>query len=612
MKGTTGMPFRGLLPLPQGPWLIFSSSPAGQRGARDRDAAGGRALVFNREEESLLVLFVSLLTLTTFLALYVFRSFDDNRLTSWQWSVSGAQAGYMFFALLAGIVLAYFLSGTTLPRRAAGAVLFAASFAVAAIFWREPEVIIDAGRYFTQAKYLELYGAGYFLAEWGKAVPAWTDLPLIPFLYGLIFKFFGEARIAIQVFTTLLFSGTVVLTYAIGRTLWNETVGVIAGVLLLGMPYLLTQVPLMLVDVPMMFFMTLAVFTTIIALRRGGAVPLALSVAAIVLALLTKYSAWVMISVLPVIFLVFLKERGGVVLGRAAAIAGAAGLLIGAAVLWKYDVFTEQLGLLQNYQAPALGRWGESYVSTFLFQIHPFITLAALFSLAVAVARKDLRYLIVCWLVLLILILDIKRIRYLVPALPMLALMAAYGLRELGGGRIRRYTVSCIVFSALVTSVFGYLPFLTATSAENLKNAGEYLDSIGGENVEVVVLPQPRTSVNPAAAVPILDLFTRKRIVLSGASPEGRRPNSVETSPVRFTWEVKPVYYPDSAAAGGEEVAAIVVISDANGSPLPSPVLQRMAGHRLTKAFEVSDRVFRYKTIVRVYEPPEGTRGHDL
>ena len=38
---------------------------------------------------------------------------------------------------------------------------------------------------------------------------------------------------------------------------------VIAGALLLGIPYLLAQVPLMLVDVPAMFFLTLAVFMTI-------------------------------------------------------------------------------------------------------------------------------------------------------------------------------------------------------------------------------------------------------------------------------------------------------------------------------------------------------------
>ena len=63
---------------------------------------------------------------------------------------------------------------------------------------------------------------------------AWTDMPLVPFLYGLIFKFFGESRLYIQIFTTFFFSMTVVLTYMIGKTLWDEDTGLYGGMLLLG------------------------------------------------------------------------------------------------------------------------------------------------------------------------------------------------------------------------------------------------------------------------------------------------------------------------------------------------------------------------------------------
>ena len=95
-------------------------------------------------------------------------------------------------------------------------------------------------------------------------------MPLLPFLYGLIFRFFGEVRAYIQIFITFLFAMTVVLTYLIGKDLWDEEIGFSAGLLLLGMPYLLTQVPLMLIDVPAMFFLTLSVFTYIRALKHGG------------------------------------------------------------------------------------------------------------------------------------------------------------------------------------------------------------------------------------------------------------------------------------------------------------------------------------------------------
>jgi 4-amino-4-deoxy-L-arabinose transferase-like glycosyltransferase len=278
-----------------------------------------------------------------------------------------------------------------------GSFLFGSSFVVAGIFWGEPEVIVDASRYFVQAKYLELYGIGYFFREWGKDIMAWTDLPLIPLLYGLIFEVFGEARIAIQMFVALLFSATVVLTYLIGKTLWDEAVGIYGGLFLLAMPYLLTQVPLMLVDVPAMFFLTLAVFATIKAVRQGGLWLLVASSVAIMLALLSKYSNWLMLSVVPVVLLSHFESGWKVILRR-----------MGMVMLWKFGVLAEQLALLQSYQLPGLQRWHESFTSTFFFQIHPFITLAALYSIYRAIRRKDPRYAIVGWMLLLLIVLEIK------------------------------------------------------------------------------------------------------------------------------------------------------------------------------------------------------------
>jgi len=60
-------------------------------------------------------------------------------------------------------------------------VIFIVYFLCGIFFWRMPEVNIDASRYFTQAKHLELFGVRYFLSEWGREIHAWTDMPLIPF-----------------------------------------------------------------------------------------------------------------------------------------------------------------------------------------------------------------------------------------------------------------------------------------------------------------------------------------------------------------------------------------------------------------------------------------------
>lgn len=555
-----------------------------------------------QSNQRLLALLVSLVVLTAFAALFVFRSLDDNRLTSWRWAFDPADVVWVFPALVVGIALAHAVSGISLPGRWGAPVLFASSFMAAAVFWGAPEVIVDTARYFTQAKYLELYGVGFFLREWGGEVAAWTDLPLVPFLHGLVFTLFGEARIAVQVFTTLLFSATVVLTWRIGAELWDDTVGGVAGALLLAMPYLLTQPALMLVDVPTMFFLTLAVFTTIKAVRDGEIRFLVAAPVAITLAMLSKYSVWPMLSVVPVIVLVHLDRDWRPVLKRAAVVGLVTILLAGTLAAMKFDVVASQLKLLWSYQLPGLARWGESHVSTFLFQVHPFVTAAALCSVAVALARRDRKYAIVAWMLLLVVVLGVRRARYILIASPMLALMAGYALREISDGRIRRFIVSCAVVSALVTAVFGYLPLLKGMSAANLMAAGERLDAMEADRVEVFTLPQARSIVNPAVLVPILDLYTDKNVIYRGGMLAPPTRQTIATSPLRFTWEYDtPFYYAPGPGVPGDAVA--VIAGHADQAP-PECVGARIAGMRLSGAFVVSDGIFKLETFVRVYHPP--------
>ncbi|GMR18811.1 MAG: hypothetical protein BMS9Abin33_1254 [Gammaproteobacteria bacterium] len=561
----------------------------------------------NQNNDILLIVLVSLLTLTTFLALFVLRSLDDNRLTSWQWTVAGVDMFTMPFVLVIGIFLAFLLSNVSLPVRKPAIWLFIISFSASAIFWGEPEVIVDVSRYFVQAKYLELYGVGYFLKEWGNDITVWTDLPLVPLLYGLVFKVAGESRTGIQIFNALLFSGTVVLTYLIGRTLWDKTVGLYGGILLLGIPYLFTQVPLMLVDVPTMFFFALALFTTITAVKQGGTALLISASVTIVLAMLSKYSVWLMLSVIPVIFLSHLACGRKVILQRATVISLGVALLIGTVIFWKFNVFSEQLRLLQSYQVPGLKRWGESFTSTFFFQIHPYVTLAALFSIYAAIKKKDFKYAIISWLLLLVVVLEIKRARYLIVVLPMLTLMAAYGINEIRNVKISKFIISSTVISALVIAIFGYLPFLKNTSAVNLKQAGEYLDTMDAETIEVITLPQVRSIVNPAVSVPILDLHTRKTLVYRYDEDLVQRPGSVEKSSLRFTWEYRnPGYFhADSHAPAGtsETRLPVAIIFSHRNQVIPARIAGRIADYRLVKDWSTLDRVFKYQTIIRVYQP---------
>jgi hypothetical protein len=547
-----------------------------------------------------ILLFAGLI-LVTFVVLFFSRSLDDNRLTSWQYVFRLADPWKVLFFLEAGILPALFLSKSPRPERHPIVFLFFFSYAAAALFWREPEVIVDASRYFSEAKHLELYGAGYFLREWGRAIPVWTDMPVVPFLYGLVFRWFGETRLLIEMLTTLLFSLTVVLTCLVGRELWGEEAGFWGGLLLLGIPYLYSQVPLMLVDLPCTFFLMFSVYSFIRALERGGAM-IALSAAAIFITFFAKYSTWLMLTVLPVILAVYCAGRRSQgtdrYLRRGLVVFFAAGVLIGCFAAYEYDVMSSQMKLLIAYQKPGLRRWGESFVSTFFFQIWPWLTVAAALSLYRAILKRDLRFLIVLWLPLLIIALSIERIRYSVMAFPMIALAASFGITGLRKRETAKFAVYCIVVSSIVLATSAFLPFLERISLVNVEKAGAFLDHLNGD-IRVYTVPEKDPVVNPAVAVPILDFFTNRRIRYDYTPSFQSDTEEILLSPLRFTFEYRnPAYYSED---DNGPASAVVVISSWAGQPLPAGIAERVRDFRRTKVFDITENVFRYQTVVTIY-----------
>jgi hypothetical protein len=570
------------------------------------------AATITRCPEAILI-FLSMLCV--YFVLLSFRVFDDNRLTSWQWIFAETDFLTITICLVLGLLLAWYLSAINISRHFlrhySVTALFVLSFVIGMSHWDNPEVIVDASRYFTQAKYLEIYGIGYFFAEWGRGIMAWTDLPLVPFIYGLIFQIFGENRVGIQIINTFFFSGTVVITYFIGKCLWNQRVGLYGAAMLLAIPYLHTQVPLMLVDVAAMFFLSLAVFVYIKALQQSGLMLQVFAAAAITLALLAKYSNWLMLSVLLIIVIVHAKNSDShnawrVMARKNVFIIIGLSIFVGLLLLWNYGLFVQQIGLLIDYQLPALGGWSESHLSTFLFQVHPFVTLAALGSLYFAYRERDLKYLIIGWMLILVLVLDIQRIRYVLISFPMLALMAGYALSHIEYARVRRYLALCIIVSSTIFSLFGHAAFLGTTSASNIKHAGEYINSLDGSVVEVVTLPQTRSTVNPILSIPLFDLFTHKQVIYRDDQiiSNKSKPQWMERSPLRFGWEYDlPSYYRFEKEVSKNIIA---VISNNRNQKLPVNIQKRLAGFYPVRRFDMQEGIFRYTTIVDVYVPVQG------
>ena len=583
------------------------SYPAGSGGAPHPPAAGGRA-THPPSAEEIYVFGVALAALAIFPLLFLFRGLDDNTLTSWRWVFYFADPVRVFVYHLLGIAAAYFVSFLSLPERRPAAFLFTVSALTALLMWSAPEAIVDSSRYFTQAKQFAVHGAGHFFREWGSGVFAWTDLPLVPLIYGLLFRFGGESRVWIQATTTVMFALTVVLTFLVGQRLFSREVGFFGGLLLLGVPYLLTQVPLMLVDVPTMFFSTLSVYLFLLALERGGGALLGFSSVAIVLAFMTKYSAWLYHgTTLAVILAVRLAEEDRLrVFRRSMIVVAASAAIFGAGLLLMAEVVVGQLALLGSYQWPGLGRWGESFLSTLFFQTHPFLSLAGVLSLLVAVRRRDPRYLIIAWMWIVIFLLQVKRIRYAVPAMPMLALMSAYGLQVLRPPRLRRSVAWCAVSFSLVMALGAYLPSLRNMSVANLQLAGAYLDMQDDiRSARVYIAPRVSPKINPDVTVALLDLYTSREIFYHDAVVEAPPFAEMNKSAYRFTWEYTVPDYYSGGVAADPETEAVIFIAERVDEPLPAALKKSIGRYAGPKVFARSS-VFRFKTVVIVYIPEAG------
>jgi len=545
-------------------------------------------------------LLIFVMSLLTPLVLYLGRHLDDNRLTSWKWAFDRVDPSRLILFWGAALVVAWFASRFSFYEKRKPFVLFAAAFIMAAFFWSEPEAIVDAARYFTQAKLLKVHGAGYFVKNWGENIFAWTDLPLVPFLYGLVFRLLGEHRILIQILNTIFFSLTVVLTYHLGKTLWDEDVGFWGGLLLLGFPYLYTQVPLFLVDVATMFFFMLAVVSFVYTLEKGGTGRVVLAGVALFFFFYAKYSSWMMLTVIPVIFVYFLLQNTGLTIKRGGAAGFLAALLIGGLFIYYKDIFLGQLDFLLEYQKPGLKSWSESYVSTFLFQAHPFIITAALFSLITAARKADFKYIIISFLFVLYVVMQVKRIRYTLPIFPMIALMAGYGLAEIQNKAVIKHVVLSIIGISFVVAYTGFLPLLKSLGVQNLQAAGKYLNTLPALNVRVISLAGEEAVVNPDIAVPILDIYTGKSLQYEETPKNPQVLEKARTSPLRFTWEYPiPEFY--SFKVGEKDADALVVISDNPDQILLDAIENKILHYPVRKRFQQSSNIFQHQTFVTVY-----------
>lgn len=549
-------------------------------------------------------LLLTLAALAVFPILFLLRGYDNNTLVSWRWVAAGRDGGTLFLLYALGVAAAYAMSAVKWQREyPLVAFLFVLAAAPPLLLAGTPETVIDASRYFTGAKHLELHGFSRFMTDWGTTIDAWTDLPLPALLYGALFTFVGENRTVVQTLNAGLFAGTALFTYLLARLLWGRKAGFCAALLILGSPYVLVQTPLMLGDIMAMFFLAFAAWSTFSYICKGGIPYLCAAAFSYGGALLCKYSLW------PAVFLLamtaptamYLSGRRHEIIGRGAVLLALAPFLAAAIVVSNPQLFLAQVSLLIDYQASGLRRWGESHASTFFFQTHPFVTLLALLGTLRALWKREWTCGAILLLPVLAVITGVRRARYLMILMPLLAAAASYGLCTFSDSRFRRLAAWNVALYSAVTALFFYAPFLNGLSLGNLQRAGEYLNGSSQEHIEVILSDEVRSQVNPTIAVPLLDIYTQGDIAFQGAVPVAPQEAGVLVSPFRFSWRYPmPEYY--TGVPGADDRSAVVFISGDSAADVPSFIREKMEGHQKA-TFVRDDGLFNYGTFVTVLVP---------
>jgi hypothetical protein len=187
--------------------------------------------------------------------------------------------------------------------------------------------------------------AGYARAEWlGNQHP-----PLVVLINGYLMRFTGAGIYGLRLLTLLFAAGTVVITYILGRDLYDRRTGLLAALILLSFPLFFRLATVAITDAPVAFYFSLALLLAL-RLSHTHSSRLSLLLGAVTgVGMLTKYT---MVLAVPVILGLHILYGGLWRARRQLLVAGgfAAGL-VGLWILYanQIDVASGQQETLTHY-----------------------------------------------------------------------------------------------------------------------------------------------------------------------------------------------------------------------------------------------------------------------
>ncbi|NOZ82549.1 MAG: hypothetical protein GXN98_01840 [Euryarchaeota archaeon] len=505
-------------------------------------------------------------------------------------------------ALAAALLLAYLASerwSGELDARTASAGVFLLLLTLHTM----PELNPDAARYFSEAKFLAVEGVESFVSEWGKRLYVYVDQPLVPFIYGILFKLFGESRLVIQAYNFTLYALLTLLVYRIAQRLWGRRAGSYTALLMLASPYVLSRVPLTLVDVSLSFLTAALAYSLLAGLSHSNSTRHLLTAGACVALIpFTKLTGGVYLLPLVLVPLT-LHLRGEslsprhlmlpVLLGTALALP----VLLHLAPVLKEQIATAMI--LKSRMPEITG--AESVWNLLFYQFSAPVTLLAASGAFMALRRRDWGIALpLLWFLVPLVIYHDTRIRYMIPAYPALALLAGYALARLSEQRksLACFLAIATVLSSLMLLYLAYVPFAQTNSAADLMRAAKYAERIPVESVDVYAVYPASYNSSLALLIPLFDLHSSKEVLVRGESLMPTKEITPEQRNVSWTWSFELPGYYFKLAPPSELVA---VISPMYYTYLPPLLAERLRNYTLVRTFEAGSygALFPYK--IRLY-----------
>lgn len=127
--------------------------------------------------------------------------------------------------------------------------------------------------------------------------------PLVPLVFGAFVELFGDTLVALRLASLGFLVATLLVTYQLGRHLYDRATGLFAALALALIPYTFRVGVAARTDMAVTFFGAAALLFALRIVDRPGWPPIVGTGLSIGLAVLCKYSALLMLPVLPLLFL---------------------------------------------------------------------------------------------------------------------------------------------------------------------------------------------------------------------------------------------------------------------------------------------------------------------